>query len=109
MNKRRPWSAQDIATLRYNYTAMGAAWCANKLGRSLASVENKANRIGISSPKFGSAVPLGPARISTTRRCTDCKRPTTDFRCPACWEKRRAKYRDSCDGPTADEMYGVMA
>ena len=26
-----------------------------------------------------------------TRRCHDCGRPTTDYRCPACWAKLRRK------------------
>lgn len=108
MNKRRPWRAQDIATLRHNYAAMGAAWCAAKLRRTISSVENKANRIGISK-SCNCADPLGPATIHNARLCHDCSQPTTDYRCPECWAKRRATYRDRCDGPTADEVYGVMA
>ena len=26
------------------------------------------------------------------RRCHDCGRPTTDYRCPACWRRLRATY-----------------
>lgn len=107
MNSKRPWSSEDIATLRYSYAARGAAWCANKLGRSVGSIENKAHRIGISTSKYGSAEPLGPAIIRTTRRCHDCHNPTTDYRCPACWEKHRAANHHDCYGPTADEVYGV--
>jgi hypothetical protein len=94
--------------LRHNYAAMGAAWCATKLRRTIDSIENKAHRIGISKSR-DCAEPLGPAAIHNARRCTDCHMPTADYRCPECWAKRRATYRDSCDGPTADEMYGVMA
>ena len=113
MNKRRPWRAQDIATLRKNYAAMGAEWCATKLRRSLSSVHNKAYKLGlaeeiVTEKRVGKDL-LGPAKVGTSRQCPDCKRPTTDYRCPECWAKHRAKYRGSCDGPTADEMYGVMA
>ena len=33
-----------------------------------------------------------PAPVGKMRRCHDCGRPTTDFRCPKCWAKLRAKY-----------------
>ena len=108
MTTRRPWRAKDVATLRHNYAAMGAAWCATKLRRTIDSVENKANRIGISKSR-NCAEPLGPATIHNTRLCHDCSQPTTDYRCPECWAKRRVTSRDRCDGPTADEVYGVMA
>lgn len=108
MTKRRPWRAKDIAALRHNYASMGAAWCATKLRRTISSIENKAIRIGISKP-CARADTLGPATIHNARLCHDCSQPTTDYRCHECWTKLRARYRDSCDGPTADEMYGVMA
>ena len=112
MNQRRPWRAHDIATLSQNYSAMGAEWCATKLRRSLSSVHNKAYKLGLAekivTEKSVGKDLLGPATVHNARLCHDCKRPTVDYRCPACWEKRRAKYRGSCDGPTADEMYGVM-
>lgn len=28
--------------------------------------------------------------VKATRRCHDCGRPTTNYRCPLCWEKRHA-------------------
>jgi len=33
-----------------------------------------------------------PAPVGKMRRCHDCGRPTTDFRCPKCWAKLRAEY-----------------
>lgn len=33
-----------------------------------------------------------PAPVGKMRRCHDCGRPTTDFRCPKCWAKLRANY-----------------
>ena len=33
-----------------------------------------------------------PAPVGRMRRCHDCGRPTTDFRCPKCWAKLRANY-----------------
>ncbi len=108
MNSKRPWNSEDIATLRYSYAARGAAWCANKLGCSVGSIENKAHRIGISTSKYGSAEPLGPAIIRTTRRCTDCGKPTADYRCPACKEKHLKKHRANMDGFTPDETYKVL-
>ena len=35
---------------------------------------------------------------SAKRRCTDCGRPTTDYRCPKCWIKRRGFTVDECGG-----------
>lgn len=106
MNNRKPWRAQDIATLRHNYAAMGAAWCATKLRRSLSSVESKAYNLGISKSRNGTE-PLGPATIHNARLCHDCSQPTTDYRCPECWARIRAENRDGNYGPTADEVYGV--
>ena len=33
-----------------------------------------------------------PAPVGKMRRCHDCGKPTTDFRCPKCWAKLRAEY-----------------
>ena len=33
-----------------------------------------------------------PAPVGKMRRCHDCGKPTTDFRCPECWAKLRANY-----------------
>lgn len=33
-----------------------------------------------------------PAPVGRMRKCHDCGRPTTDFRCPKCWAKLRANY-----------------
>lgn len=33
-----------------------------------------------------------PAPVGKVRRCHDCGRPTSDYRCPKCWAKLRAKY-----------------
>lgn len=43
------------------------------------------------------------------RRCHDCGRPTTDYRCPGCWEKLRRKggYVPMGDASDADTVtYG---
>lgn len=113
MNKLGPWSAEEVACLRKHYNAQGAAWCAATLNRSLRSVHNKAYKLGVTEKivkeKLTVKAPLGPAKVGTLRPCPDCGRMIADYRCPECWAKRRATYRDSCDGPTADEMYGVMA
>lgn len=118
---RKPWTQKDTDFLLKNYPAMGCKRCAEKLGRTTKAIALKLDKLAGNTPRKMPAARAAdeygehsvgyqrkPSTI-TTRRCTDCKRPTTDFRCPACWEKRRAKYRDSCDGPTADELYGVMA
>lgn len=34
--------------------------------------------------------------LKRPRRCHDCGKPTVDYRCAQCWEKRRAKYRANC-------------
>ena len=33
-----------------------------------------------------------PAPVGKMRRCHDCGKPTSDYRCPKCWAKLRAKY-----------------
>ena len=33
-----------------------------------------------------------PAPVGKMRKCHDCGKPTTDFRCPKCWAKLRAEY-----------------
>ncbi len=115
------WTADDIDFLLGNYIALGKTRCAEMLGRTTKATTCKYNRLHAmqrgEAPKKATPSLYGEHSVGyqrkpstiTTRRCTDCKRPTTDFRCPACWEKRRTKYRDSCDGPTAEEVYGVMA
>lgn len=36
------------------------------------------------------------------RRCHDCGRPTTDYRCPACWARLRSKGRYAPKGDASD-------
>ncbi len=114
MNKLGKWSAEEAACLRTHYNAQGAVWCAKKLNRSLRSVHNKANKLGVAGDNVRgrrAAVKtlLGPAEAGALRPCSGCGRMIVDYRCPECWAKHRATYRDSCDGPTADEVYWVMA
>ena len=48
---------------------------------------------------------LNSKRAGTSqRRCHDCGKPTTDYRCPACWDKLRA----GRDGYCADAYEDVL-
>ena len=36
-------------------------------------------------------------KITKTRRCASCGRPTADYRCPTCWERKRKKSGGSAE------------
>ncbi len=36
--------------------------------------------------------PITPKRVIHSRKCHDCKRPTSDYRCPRCLRKWRIKH-----------------
>ena len=48
---------------------------------------------------------LNNKRAGTSqRRCHDCGKPTTDYRCPACWDKLRAGRDDYCANAYEDVL-----
>ena len=48
--KMRPWTAQEEAILQSGYVTLGARKCAEKIGRSVASVTNRACDLGLTKP-----------------------------------------------------------
>ena len=44
----------------------------------------------------------GGSQKEPTRRCLDCGRPTTDYRCPACWARLRRAGGYSPTGEVSD-------
>lgn len=88
-----PWTKEDLAWLRANYGAMTARECAEHLGRTEMSVASKALRIGLTKSRAEEPEPEPEIPTPKKRRCHDCGRPTTDFRCARCWAKLREKYR----------------
>lgn len=47
MRRTRPWTERDLRVLRARYGAHGATALAESLGRTIASVRNKASELGI--------------------------------------------------------------
>ena len=82
-----PWTDADLGWLALNYIRLGGRACAEHLGRSLSAVQEKAKRLGVAR---------GCAREKPLqagmRRCHDCGKPTTNYRCPKCLSVWRRKY-----------------
>lgn len=47
----RPWTAQEEAILQSNYATLGGRKCAEKIGRSVAAVTNRACDLGLTKPQ----------------------------------------------------------
>ena len=92
--KTTSWTEEELAWLRAHYGAMTARECAEHLGRSEMSVAAKAGRLGLAKSRAEEPElePEPEIQKPKKRRCHDCGRPTTDFRCPKCWAKLRANY-----------------
>ena len=77
----RPWTAEEDRKLQW-LMSVGAetAQIARFFGRSQQAVCMRARSIR-----------TGGSQKEPTRRCHDCGRPTTDYRCPRCWARLRSR------------------
>nr|DAH15165.1 MAG TPA: hypothetical protein [Caudoviricetes sp.] len=74
----RPWTAEEDRKLQW-LMSVGAetAQIARFFGRSQAVCMR------------ARSIRNGGSQKEPTRRCHDCGRPTTDYRCPRCWARLR--------------------
>lgn len=98
MSEGRAWTQDDVIRLvkllRDGRTTEEAA---NALGRTVPAIwqymrYHRQAFQGLPERRGGSRSRGAHMRGGVyTRRCHDCGRPTTDYRCPACWAKLRRK------------------
>lgn len=88
----RPWTAEEDRKLQW-LMSVGAetAQIARFFGRSQQAVCMRARSIR-----------TGGSQKEPTRRCHDCGRPTTDYRCPRCWARLRRAGGYSPTGEVSD-------
>ena len=88
----RPWTAEEDRKLQW-LMSVGAetAQIARFFGRSQQAVCMRARSIR-----------TGGSQKEPTRRCHDCGRPTTDYRCPRCWARLRRTGGYSPTGEASD-------
>ena len=88
----RPWTAEEDRKLQW-LMSVGAetAQIARFFGRSQQAVCMRARSIR-----------TGGSQKDPTRRCHDCGRPTTDYRCPRCWARLRSRGGYSPTGEVSD-------
>ena len=88
----RPWTAEEDRKLQW-LISVGAetAQIARFFGRSQQAVCMRARSIR-----------TGGSQKEPTRRCHDCGRPTTDYRCPRCWARLRSRGGYSPTGEVSD-------
>lgn len=98
MSEGRAWTQDDVIRLvkllRDGRTTEEAA---NALGRTVPAIwqymrYHRQAFQGLPERRGGSRSRGAHMRGGVyTRRCHDCGRPTTDYRCPRCWAKLRRK------------------
>lgn len=88
----RPWTAEEDRKLQW-LMSVGAetAQIARFFGRSQQAVCMRVRSIR-----------TGGSLKEPTRRCHDCGRPTTDYRCPRCWARLRRAGGYSPTGEVSD-------
>ena len=104
------WSEDEIETAKRMYAAgescrsIGAA-----IGKHPDTVRHyiRAHIKFFPEPQGKSYIPQGEKALYKRksrymRRCHDCGRPTTDYRCPKCWAKIRRKSGVEDYGYTVD-------
>ncbi len=84
-----PWTPEDDAVLKEHVGTMTYAEIGALLGRTDKSVKARALHLSLR----GGPKPRLPKKKVNMRKCHDCGRPTSDYRCPKCWAKLREKYR----------------
>jgi hypothetical protein len=84
-----PWTPDEDAVLKAHLGTMTYAEIGLLLGRTDKSVKARA----LSLQLRGGPKPRLPKPSAGQRRCHDCGRPTSDYRCSKCWAKLREKYK----------------
>lgn len=86
-----PWRAEEDAVLIEAYRQPGGPdlqEASRRIGRSLGACRSRAKVLGLAQRR---ASPQKRRGNSGSRRCHDCGKPTTDYRCPQCLAKWRHK------------------
>lgn len=84
-----PWTPEEDAVLKKHCKMKTFVELGEMLGRTAKSCEYRARNLGLlHAPKKKYHPPKRKA--DGKRRCHDCGRPTTDYRCAECWRKLRA-------------------
>ena len=83
------WTPEEDAVLKAHLGTMTYAEIGALLGRTDKSVKARALHLCLR----GGPKPRLPKRKGFMRKCHDCGRPTSDYRCAKCWAKLREKYR----------------
>lgn len=86
---KKSWTPEEDAVLKENVGTMIFAEIGVLLGRTDKSVKARALSLQL---RGGPKLRL-PKQKGFMRKCHDCGRPTSDYRCPKCWAKLREKYR----------------
>ena len=84
-----PWTPDEDAVLKEHLGTMTYAEIGLLLGRTDKSVKARA----LSLQLRGGPKPRLPKQKGFMRKCHDCGRPTSDYRCTKCWAKLREKYK----------------
>lgn len=98
-----PWTPEEDASLRSSL-ARGMSWteAAGRLpGRSVRACMARGRILGVSAQK---PVLKRPGALSG-RRCHDCGKPTSDYRCPACLARWRAKHGVPVNADGGEDAY----
>ena len=89
-----PWTPDEDAVLKEHLGTMTYAEIGALLGRTDKSVKARALSLQLrGGPKPRLPKPSG----KNMRKCHDCGKPTTDYRCPKCWAKLRAQHGYSAE------------
>ena len=84
-----PWTPDEDAVLKAHLGTMTYAEIGLLLDRTDKSVKARA----LSLQLRGGPKPRLPKKKANMRKCHDCGRPTSDYRCSKCWAKLREKYK----------------
>lgn len=84
-----PWTPEEDRVLREHVGTMTYAEIGLLLGRTDKSVKARALHLCLR----GGPKPRLPKQKAHMRKCHDCGRPTSDYRCAKCWAKLREKYK----------------
>ena len=91
---KKAWTPEDDAVLKEHLGTMTYAEIGALLNRTDKSVKARALSLQLrGGPKPRLPKPSG----KNMRKCHDCKKPTTDYRCSKCWAKLRAKHGYSAE------------